>query len=226
MSIQEMEDLKQQYLDEMKHLINSEYRDEIKIAELKQSFNGMSIEIRNKEKLQQLEQVANLSTYPLKHFNTYCYNDDEEEDYTPAITPNEPVDSLIMEDEHLDTIPATESDDFIKSSVENLVLIPSESEDESECDVPDCDDSQTTKFSTFSNPLFDDSTSSDDESSHEEDIHEMSFKTYLNPLFDLDEEIISSEFNLIHNEDLESTLKMIVLIPSLIFLNHYPIVIP
>nr|GEZ21692.1 hypothetical protein [Tanacetum cinerariifolium] len=59
----------------------------------------------------------------------------------------------------------------------------------------------------FSNPLFNDSTSSDDESSHEEVIHEISFKTYLNPPFDLDEEIISSEFNLIHNEDLDSTSK-------------------
>nr|GEZ47450.1 hypothetical protein [Tanacetum cinerariifolium] len=47
----------------------------------------------------------------------------------------------------------------------------------------------------------------DDESSHEEVIHEMSFKTYLNPPFDLDEEIISSEFNPIHNEDLDSTPK-------------------
>nr|GEY05217.1 hypothetical protein [Tanacetum cinerariifolium] len=62
-------------------------------------------------------------------------------------------------------------------------------------------------FSTFSNPLFDDSTSSDDESSHEEVIYEMSFKTYSNPLFDLDEEIIPSDFNPIHNEDLDSTLK-------------------
>nr|GFC53113.1 hypothetical protein [Tanacetum cinerariifolium] len=78
---------------------------------------------------------------------------------------------------------------------------------ESECDMPDCDDSQTTNFSTFSNPLFDDSTSSDDESSHEKVIHEISFKTYSNPLFDLDEEIISSEFNPIHNEDLDSTPK-------------------
>ncbi|GJT39728.1 hypothetical protein Tco_0939593 [Tanacetum coccineum] len=113
--------------------------------------------------------------------------------------------------EHLSTIPETESDELIKSSDENLVPIPSESEDfsdiESECDVPDCDDSQTTNFSTFSNPLFDDSTSSDDESSHEEVIHEISFKTYSNPLFDLDEEIISSEFNPIHNEDLDSTPK-------------------
>nr|GEX61877.1 hypothetical protein [Tanacetum cinerariifolium] len=125
-----------------------------------------------------------------------------------AITPDFLItDSLSMGDEHLDTIPATESDKFIKSSVENHVPIPSESEDECECDVPDCDDSQTTNFSKFSNPLFDDSTSSDDESSHEEDILEMSFKTYSNPLFDLDEEIISSEFNLIHNEDLESTPK-------------------
>nr|GEZ41619.1 hypothetical protein [Tanacetum cinerariifolium] len=109
--------------------------------------------------------------------------------------------------EHLDTIFEEESDEFIKSSVENLVPNPSEFEDECECDVPDCDDSQTTNFSTFSDLLFDDSTSSDDKSSHEEVIHEMSFKTYSNPLFDLDEEIISSEFNPIHNGDLDSTLK-------------------
>ncbi|GKE10432.1 hypothetical protein Tco_1413983 [Tanacetum coccineum] len=138
----------------------------------------------------------------------YCDDDDDDEDYTIAITPDLPItDSLIMEDEHLDTIPATESDELIKSSVP----IPSESEDfsdiESECDVPDCDDSQTTNFLTFSNPLFDDSTSSDDESSHEEVIHEISFKTYSNPLSDLNEETISSEFYPIHNEDLDSTSK-------------------
>ncbi|GJT65050.1 hypothetical protein Tco_1016530 [Tanacetum coccineum] len=194
MSIQDMEDLKQQYLDEMKTLINEkDYRSgridiEIKINELKENFNEMSIEINKKKKLQQLEQ-----------------------EYTIAITPGKPFDSLIMEDEHLDTISETESDKFIKSSVENLVPTPSESEDfsniESECDVPDCDDSQTTNFLAFSNPLFDDSTSSDDESSHEEVIHEMSFKTYSNPLFDLDKEIISSEFNPIHNEDHDSTPK-------------------
>ncbi|GJZ96226.1 hypothetical protein Tco_0668560 [Tanacetum coccineum] len=178
---------------------------------LKENFNEMSIEINKKKKLQQLEQVANLSTYPSRHFNSFCYDDDDDEEYTISITPEKPVDSLIMEDEHLDTIPETESDEFIKSSVENLVPTPSDSEDfsdiESECDVPDCDDSQTTNFSTFSNPLFDDSTFSDDELSHEEVIHEMSFKTFSNPLFDLDEEIISSEFNPIHNEDLDSTPK-------------------
>nr|GEX55646.1 retrovirus-related Pol polyprotein from transposon TNT 1-94 [Tanacetum cinerariifolium] len=142
----------------------------------------------------------------------YNNGDDDDEDCTVAVTPDFSItDSLIMENEHLDTILETESDEFIKSSVENLVLIPSESKDffdiESECDMLDCDDSQITNFLTFSNPIFDDSTSSDDESSHEEVIHEMSFKTYSNPLFDLDEEIISSEFNPIHNEDLDSTPK-------------------
>nr|GFD61403.1 hypothetical protein [Tanacetum cinerariifolium] len=44
---------------------------------------------------------------------------------------------------HLDTISATESDEFIKSGVENLIPIPSESEviPEHVCDVPSYDNS-------------------------------------------------------------------------------------
>nr|GEX60334.1 pre-mRNA splicing Prp18-interacting factor [Tanacetum cinerariifolium] len=159
------------------------------------------IQTKQEEKQIKEEQVANARYWKIPA----CCDDDD--DYDSTITPNKPVDSLSMGDEHLDTIHEKESDEFIKSSVENLVPNPYEFEDECECDVPDCDDSQTINFSTFSNPLFDDSTSSDDESSHEEVIYEMSFKTYSNPLFDLDEEIISSEFNPIHNEDLDSTLK-------------------
>ncbi|GJX77674.1 hypothetical protein Tco_0324485 [Tanacetum coccineum] len=163
------------------------------------------------------EELADFINTPNWNRPAFCNNDDDDDDeeYTIAITPvlptEKPDNSLSMGDEHLSTIPETESDELIKSSDENLVPILRESEDfsdiEWEYDVPDCDDSQMTNFSTFSNPLFDDSTSSDDESSHEEVIHEMSFKTYSNPLFDLDEEIISSEFNPIHNEDLDSTLK-------------------
>nr|GEX49632.1 retrovirus-related Pol polyprotein from transposon TNT 1-94 [Tanacetum cinerariifolium] len=106
----------------------------------------MSIEINKKEKLQQLEQVANLSTYPSKCFNSFCYDDDDE-DYTIAVTPSlsieEPDNSLSMGDEHLDTISATESDEFIKFSVENLIPIPSESEGipENMRDVPFHDNS-------------------------------------------------------------------------------------
>nr|GFB80985.1 hypothetical protein [Tanacetum cinerariifolium] len=64
-------------------------------------------------------------------------------------TPTEPIDSLSMGDKHLNTIPATESNEFIKSCVENLVPNPSESEGENGCDVP-------AGFTTFSNVLFDD----------------------------------------------------------------------
>nr|GFD50707.1 hypothetical protein [Tanacetum cinerariifolium] len=91
-----------------------------------------------------------------------CYDDDNDEEESnslkdnniselppySAVTPNETVDSLIMGDEHLDTVPATKSDELIKSSVENLVPNPSESEGENGCDVPSC-------FTTFSNILFD-----------------------------------------------------------------------
>nr|GEX61876.1 hypothetical protein [Tanacetum cinerariifolium] len=110
----------------------------------------MSIEIRKKEKLLQQEKWAYLSTHPSKRFDSFCYDDDDDEDYTSAVTPYEPVlsteepdNSLSMGDEHLDTIPAMESDEVIKSSVENLILIPSESEGipEHMCDVPSDDNS-------------------------------------------------------------------------------------
>nr|GEW25826.1 hypothetical protein [Tanacetum cinerariifolium] len=69
------------------------------------------------------------------------YDDDDDVDYTIAITPvlsiEEPDNSLSMRDKHLDTIPATESDEVRKSSVEDLVSIPSESEGipDTMCDV-------------------------------------------------------------------------------------------
>ncbi|GKA44954.1 hypothetical protein Tco_0737750 [Tanacetum coccineum] len=66
---------------------------------------------------------------------------------TPVLLTEEPVDSLIIEDKHLDTIPVTESDEVIKSSVEDLVHTPSESDgiSESGCDLPVCDDSSPKK---------------------------------------------------------------------------------
>ncbi|GJZ42288.1 hypothetical protein Tco_0589174 [Tanacetum coccineum] len=113
-----------------------------------------------------------------------------------------PEDSLIMGDEDLSTIPEKESDEVIKSSVEELVPIPSEFEDtsdnNSECDLPSCDNHMT-----FSNALFDandDFTSSDDESLLEEDVPKENFKIYSNPLFELDDKYISSDVNPLFNE--------------------------
>nr|GEW07311.1 hypothetical protein [Tanacetum cinerariifolium] len=116
----------------------------------------MSIEIQKKEKLLQQEQWAYLSTHPSKRLTSLCYDDDDDEDYTSAITPDEPVlsteepnNSLSMGDEHLDTIHATKSNEFIKSGVENLILILSESEGipDHRCDVPSHDNSPPLDFS-------------------------------------------------------------------------------
>nr|GEV84158.1 hypothetical protein [Tanacetum cinerariifolium] len=100
MSIQEMEDLKQHYLDEMLSLSNDlgikDYRNEKidirfrrecedMIDELKGKFNGMSIEINKKKELQYLEQVANLSTYPSQRFRSFCNEDDD--DYKESTIP-------------------------------------------------------------------------------------------------------------------------------------------
>nr|GEX62336.1 ribonuclease H-like domain-containing protein [Tanacetum cinerariifolium] len=93
----------------------------------------------------------------------------------PVLPTKEPKYSLSMGDEHLSTIPKTKSDKLIKSSVENLVPIPSESEvtsdNESESDVP-VNDESSPNFKTFSNTLFNcnaNFTSSDDESLSNED---------------------------------------------------------
>ncbi|GKE56983.1 hypothetical protein Tco_1496168, partial [Tanacetum coccineum] len=72
-------------------------------------------------------------------------------------------------DEHLSTILETESDELIKSSIENLVLIPSEVEGISEdtCDVPVCEDPSTfdalNDHSEILSDSNDDGTSSDDD---------------------------------------------------------------
>ncbi|GKD78031.1 reverse transcriptase domain-containing protein [Tanacetum coccineum] len=95
-----------------------------------------------------------------------------------------PLDSLIIENKELSTVSEKELDEFIKSSVEDLVPIPSEFEDtsrsHSECILPSCDNFSPSNVSeeksvNFSNPLVDsinDFTSSDDESLSDEDVLE------------------------------------------------------
>nr|GFC03716.1 hypothetical protein [Tanacetum cinerariifolium] len=99
-----------------------------------------------------------------------------------AVTPNEPVSSLSIGDEHLDTIPTTESDEVIKSSVEDLVPIPNESEGETGCDVPSC-------FTTFSNILFD--------AEYKSDSHHFNVKSDLvESMLNHDSSIISSSLKI------------------------------
>nr|GEU39798.1 hypothetical protein [Tanacetum cinerariifolium] len=171
--------------------------------------NDLMIELSETFQAWLQQQVVNLDSYTPEPSQcqkiTIYYDDDDDEEssttlrdiiiselpscivVTPVLSTKEPKDSLIMGDKHLDTILEKKSDEFIKSSVENLVPNPSESEDlsniGSKCDVPVCDD-----FTNFSNLLFDvdDSFSSaDEESFSDEDIPN---EIYSNPLFD--EEII------------------------------------
>ncbi|GJY38067.1 hypothetical protein Tco_0424431 [Tanacetum coccineum] len=79
------------------------------------------------------EQAAKVSS---QYWKPPIYYDDDDDD-----------DDEEYSIQHLSTIPEKESDKVIKSSVENLVPIPSESKDltdyESECDMPVCDDSSS-----------------------------------------------------------------------------------
>nr|GEZ10312.1 hypothetical protein [Tanacetum cinerariifolium] len=116
------------------------------------------------EKQIEEDQAANA-----RYWKILAFYDDDDDDYAFAITPNEPVHSLSMGDEHLDTIPG-----------------------ESECDVPAHDE-----FTTFSNILFDDDyefNSNDDQSSSNEDVQE---KIFSNPQFD--EEIIPMKIDQHHH---------------------------
>nr|GEU53882.1 hypothetical protein [Tanacetum cinerariifolium] len=80
---------------------------------------GQYIQKKEEEKQIEGEQAAKT-----RYWKIPVYYDDDDEDYTIAITHKEPDNSLSMGDEHLDTISATESDEFIKSSVKNLVPNP------------------------------------------------------------------------------------------------------
>nr|GEV16101.1 hypothetical protein [Tanacetum cinerariifolium] len=185
MSIQEMKDLKQLYLDEIKRLINSEYHDEIKIAELKQNFN-----------------------------------------VTPSLSTEEPNNSLSMGDEHLDTIPATESDEFIKFSVENLISIPTESEGipENMCDVLFHDNSQPLDVSK---DQFEDFSDSNDEfSSTDNDSFSIDNIDYVEAS-PPDYELASSEVMEIvipevggTDDDIPLTIKDDILRENLLNVNH------
>ncbi|GKD42486.1 hypothetical protein Tco_1267131, partial [Tanacetum coccineum] len=132
-----------------------------------------------------LEDVRNISEEFSEYINCPSWNrllfyfDDDDDEYTviwrrpKAITLDEPIEepdnSLSMGDEHLSTIPETESDEVIKSGVENFFPIPSEFEGISDdtCDVPVCEDPSTFDALNDNSEILSDSnndgTSSDDD---------------------------------------------------------------
>ncbi|GJY78498.1 hypothetical protein Tco_0484299 [Tanacetum coccineum] len=194
--------------------IDEEYeRDcEIRIRKLKQDFNIWGSEVRKKEKAYEDEKYAAACRYML---SVTC---DDEDDYIPSgdiiarystsksITPDLPIkevdNSLNMGDEHLDTISATESDEVIKSSVENLVPIPSEFEGISDdsCDMPICDIGHINVESDLLESLINRDTSIDYSSKIDPILEE--FADELAPIAPIPPGIIEADFD--SNDDTSS----------------------
>ncbi|GKC26057.1 hypothetical protein Tco_1033351 [Tanacetum coccineum] len=120
---------------EIKHAFTDEHYQQEDIQEL---MSKLLKDVRNIN--EELSEYINCPSWNRPTF----YDDDDEytviyrkpKEITPDLPIEEPDNSLSMGDEHLNTIPETE-----KTSVENLVPIPSEFKGISEdiCDVPSCD---------------------------------------------------------------------------------------
>nr|GEY25006.1 hypothetical protein [Tanacetum cinerariifolium] len=114
---------------EIKNVVgNKQY----KLEEVQELFRKLLNDVQNIH--EELAEYINITSWNCPAFSSH---DDDEEDYTIPITPEEPDNSLSMGHEHLDTILATKSDEVINSSVEDLVPIPSKSEGipDNACDV-------------------------------------------------------------------------------------------
>nr|GEV82848.1 hypothetical protein [Tanacetum cinerariifolium] len=160
----------------------------------------------------------------------YNNDDDDDEDCTIAITPDFLItNSLIMGDEHLDTIlkkesdefinmgdehlntiPVTKSDEVIKSSVEDLVPIPSKSEAKDHVEIV-----------INSN---DDISSNDGDSLHEENIEYVEASPHDSELISLEAaEIVIPEVEEIEDDNLrEKLLNVYLLIANIKALKDNP----
>nr|GEV99424.1 hypothetical protein [Tanacetum cinerariifolium] len=200
-----------------------------------QSRQAISIEEIQELMCKLLEDVRNINDELSEYINSLSWNhpifydNDEEhsiqykeylENSSNAITPvlptEEPEYSLSMGYEYLSTIPETESDEVIKSSVKNLVQIPSEykvtSDNKSECDVPVCEDSSTfdvlKDHSKILSDFNNDDTSSDDDAFEDIEYVEASL---------LDSERVSlEEENDVYQEEKEIDLEDMLQIQDVI----------
>nr|GEZ35537.1 hypothetical protein [Tanacetum cinerariifolium] len=123
----------------------------------------------------------------------------------PILSTKEPEYSPSMWYEQPNTTPKTESDEIIKSGVEELVPILSEnevtSEDKRECDVPVC---ENFLICDDHSKIFSDSNNDDDISSDDDDFEDIEYVEASLP----DPEIVSvEEENVVHQEEEEVDLE-------------------
>nr|GFA42659.1 hypothetical protein [Tanacetum cinerariifolium]GFA42689.1 hypothetical protein [Tanacetum cinerariifolium] len=111
-------------VSEIKNAVgNKQYKPE----DVQELFRKLLKDVQNIH--EELAEYINIPSWNCPAFSSHDDDDDDDdENYTIAITPEEPNNSLNMGDEHLDTNPVMESDEVIKSSVEDLVPIPNQFE--------------------------------------------------------------------------------------------------
>nr|GEY91449.1 hypothetical protein [Tanacetum cinerariifolium] len=136
---------------------------------------------KDEEKQIEKDQAANT-----RYWKIPAFNDDGDDDYTFAIIPIEPDNA-----EHFDTILATESNEFIKFSVENLVLIPSESEGKPDDDESFSDEDFSKEI--YSNLMFD-----------EEIISMKIDQHHFNAEFDIIESLLNHDSSIISSLKIDS----------------------
>nr|GEW54084.1 hypothetical protein [Tanacetum cinerariifolium] len=145
---------------------------------------------------------------------------------TPILSNKEPEYSPSMGYEHPNSTPETESDEIIKSGVEELVPILSENEVtlevKRECDMPVCEDSSAFDVCDNHSEIFSDSNNDDDISSDGDDFEDIEYVEVSLP----DTEIVSvEEENDVHQQeevDLEDVFQIqdIVLREKLLSINR------
>nr|GFA07130.1 hypothetical protein [Tanacetum cinerariifolium] len=200
-----------------------------KLEDMQELFHKLSNDVKNIH--EELAEYINTPSWNRPAF--YDDDDDDDGDYTIEITPvlstKEPDNSLSMGEKHLDIIPETESDEVIKSSVKNLVLILSEFEGipDTMCDVhlvnnpTPLEAKDHFKIVTKSN---DDISSSDDDSLYNENIEYVEASPHDSELVILEvAEIVIPEVKEIEEDTLhEKLLNVHLLIANIEALKDNP----
>nr|GFA34780.1 hypothetical protein [Tanacetum cinerariifolium] len=161
---------------------------------IKSALNFKLLSINSQRLSKEKQEVKNVVEQPA-----------ERRTLAPILSTKEPEYSISMGYEHPNTTPKTESDEIIKSGVEELVPILSENEvtleDKRECDLPVCENSP---ICDDHSKIFSDSNNDDDISSDDDDFEDIKYvEASLS-----DPEIVSvEEENVVYQEEEEVDLE-------------------
>nr|GEU38677.1 hypothetical protein [Tanacetum cinerariifolium] len=173
---------------------------------IESALNSKLLSINSQRLNKEKKEVKNVVEQPTERRNLHVV--------TPILSTKEPEYSPSMGYENPNTTSETESDEIIKSGVEEFVPILSEnevtSEDKKECDVPVCENSP---ICVDHSEIFFDSNNDDDISSDDDDFEDIEYVEASLP----DPEIISvEEENVVYQEEEEVDLEDVFQIQDIV----------